>query len=212
MPNFAAAVSSHLAGGAVQAKFVTMLDSMAQYRLQELAAPIHCMFGGGSLWTGLYFSGPVASVMQIGATTGTVTDSTTAYDAWPTGGVSTYAAGGARTFGVGGAAFTCNKIKVYFIKEPGAGSLKIQVDGVDASGFESTSAAGTLGELCIATITPTLGSHTVSIVGLAGSVRVLGIGMEDTSVSGPVTVNISNGVLESATAFANATARANLQA
>ena len=94
---------------------------------------------------------------------------------------------------MGGSTTTCDTIKVYYVKEAGAGTFKLQVDGVDAVGFENVSAAGTLGQLGIATITTTQAAHTVKVVNLTGTVRIIGVGFEDSTVSGLVVINVAQG-------------------
>jgi len=207
MPAYGSAVAKHLAGTSTALRWLTWGDSMATGIHERLAPALRRAFGG--TLSGVYFSGPIRST-TANATTGTVTESVVAYDVWPTGLVTTFAAGAERTYGAGGASVVCNKIKVYYVKEAGAGTFKLQVDGVDVVGFESVSAVG--GGLGIATLAPTLGAHTVKLVGLTGSVRVIGVGFEDTTISGYVAINVSKGGLGLNEALGSATARANLAA
>lgn len=209
MRAYGAALAKHLAGTAAQVKWMVGVDSMAPGIFERLFERLRHQFGGNIV--GVYFTGSSRSVTN-NASTGTITESTTAYDAWPTGIVSSFATGATRTYGVGGAAFTSNKIKVYYVKEAGAGTFKLQVDGVDAVGFENVSAVGTLGELGIATITPTLGAHTVTVVNLTGTVRIIGVGFENTTLSGIIPVSVYKGGLELPDAVGAASARSNYQA
>jgi hypothetical protein len=76
-------------------------------------------------------------------------------------------------------------IRVFWINN-GAGTFKIQVDGVD----NTTPAVTSGGGLGIATITVARGAHTVTIVGLTGNSKIVGVGYEDSTASG---INVSQG-------------------
>jgi len=209
LPNYGAAMAAFHAGTPTRIKWLTWGDSMAQGIFERLAPRLRLHLGGQ--FAGVYFTGSTRSVTAI-TSTGTITDATTAYDAWPTGAVSTFATGATRTYGVGGASTVCDTVKVYYVKEPGAGTFKVQIDGEDVEGFTSISAAGTLGTLGVVTLDVTRGAHTAKVVNLTGAVRIIGLGFEDSTVSGLVPINVSKGGLELPDAMGAATARANFAA
>lgn len=174
--------------------------------MQSALLPLCGGVAGGGL------SGAPSGSITVNSTTGTVNVQTTAFDAWPSGAVEQFTTGATRTYGTGGASFVANQIKVYYVLEPGAGTFKLQVDGVDAAGFTNVSAAGTLGQLGIATITPTLGAHTVTIVNLTGTVRIIGQSWENTTVNGLMPITVGQGGIPLNSATNSATAMSNFQA
>ncbi|MEP7739779.1 hypothetical protein ABKW28_19225 [Nocardioides sp. 31GB23] len=209
MPSYGRQVSDYLAGTTTHLRWLTWGDSMAQGLFEKLYEDLRRAFGGGI--AGVYFAGSSRSITAT-ATTGTVTESTTSYDAWATGAVTTFAAGSTRTYGVGGGSFVCDQVKVYYITEPGAGTFKVQIDGADATGTIDASAAS-IG-LGVVTLTPALGSHTVKVVNLTGTVRTpgAGVGMVNSTISGIVVANVSKGGLALPDAFGTAGAKATLTA
>lgn len=209
MPYYGSLAAAYLTGSTTQLKWLTWGDSMAQGIFESLYNPLRRKFGGNL--AGVYLIGSSKSV-TANITTGSVVESSTSYDAWPTGLVSTFNSGATRTYGVGGAGFVSNKIKIYYVKEAGAGTFKVQVDGIDVAGFESVSASGTLGELGVVALNPTLGNHTVKVVNLTGTIRVIGAGFENTTVSGIIPINVSKGGLELPDAMGAIAARTNFQA
>lgn len=182
-----------IAGGAnEQLKWCTMLDSIAFSKAEHFLPRIARMLGGWSA-VGVGASAPYGGV-TINATAGSVTTTTTAFGSWPTGSVDQIPAGASRTWGRGGAAALCTVVKIYYVIAPGAGSFKIQIDGVDASGYTSVDAAGTA-TLGIATISVARATHTVTVVGLTGTVEIIFPVLEDTGVPGLTVLNVSRGGL-----------------
>lgn len=181
-------------------KWLTLGDSYAQ-KIAQAMAPL--MFNAFGPVAGTYFSGASATNgITVNSQSGTVTDNNSDFTAWPSGQTMTFAAGASRTFGQGGGLFVGDTIRVFWINN-GAGTFKVQVDGVDNSTPTVTSDGG----LGVATISVARGEHTVTVVGLTGSAKVIGVGYEDSTASGTCFVNVSQGGIAlnspSAQAWAN---------
>jgi hypothetical protein len=185
-------------------KWLTWGDSYAQKIYAQIVEYLKNEYGGTS---GAYNSG--AFGITTNSTTGTITDQLAAFDIWPSGLATSFSSGSSRTYGVGGGAVTCEKINVFYAKESSGGTFKVQVDGVDATGFTNVSATGTKGSLGIANIIVPKGSHTATIVGLTGNVRVVSIGMEDTTTSGLISISVAQGGIPMDSAVAYPTGMAN---
>jgi hypothetical protein len=196
-----------LNAGVAALKVCTFGDSYAQKLYTGIYAMLSSTTGGGQ--TGAFQNGTSGGVTN-NANGGAFTDNVSDYDAWPSGLTLTLGAGGFRTYGYDGGAVRSNVWKVYYVKEAGAGTFKIQIDGVDATG--AISANGALGTLGIATVTPAIGAHTMTVVGVAGTVRIIGPYYEDTTASGIITLNVSQGGIALSDAMGAATAKANFQA
>jgi hypothetical protein len=176
--------------GAAQVKWLYFGDSYAGIIYQHIGDYVKNMAGENNV--GAYNGGPYNGV-TLNARSGSVIDNTTDYDIWPTGLSTTFNSGGSITYGIGGGSALSTKIKVYYAKEPTGGTFKLQVNGADATGFTNVSASGTLGQLGIATITQAPTVSTLNVVGLSGSVRVVGIAFEDSTRNGLVSICVSQG-------------------
>jgi hypothetical protein len=189
LPNLYKKIATINGGTAARVRWLCLGDSYAQKLFSPASDVLYSMLGGDA---GGFFTASVGGI-SVNATTGTVTGQTAAFDAWPSRLAESFATGATRTYGRGGSTTTCDTIKVYYVKEPSAGTFKLQVDGADAAGFTNVSASGTLGQLGIATITTTRATHNLTIVNLTGTVRIIGVGFEDSTVSGLVVINVSQG-------------------
>ena len=176
--------------GQAHVKWLTFGDSYAQLIYTQIGTPLSRVAGG--FIAGAYFNGTYAGVTG-NAVSGSVTENVSDFDGWVTGLTTTIGAGGSKTYGFGGSTIPATTIKVYYIKEPSAGTFKVQVNGVDATGYTNVSAVGTLGTLGVITITQAKTTCNWAVVGLTGSVRIIGAGFEDSSGSGLITVNVAQG-------------------
>jgi hypothetical protein len=212
LPNLYKKIATINGGTAARVRWLCLGDSYAQKLFAPASTVLYPMLGGDA---GAFFSGSVNGT-TINGTTGTVTAQTAAFDAWPSGLVDSFATGATRTYGRGGSTTMCDTIKVYYVKEPSAGTFKLQVDGADAAGFTNVSASGTLGQLGIATVSVARAAHNLTIVNLTGTVRIIGVGFEDSTVSGLVVINVAQGGIpmggQSNSMTGQAAALANFQA
>ncbi|MFC5930943.1 hypothetical protein D6T64_12175 [Cryobacterium melibiosiphilum] len=184
--------------GTVQrARVLAFGDSIGLFKWHMLYKLLDRSFGGRDSCGAVIGAGPSGtgwSVPGVGhvASSGTITNQTSAFDAWPSGLVDSYATGATKSYGILGSNPTWDTAKVYYVKESGAGTFKVQIDGVDESGFTSVSAAGT--GLGIITITRgTAASRAVRIVNLTGTHRIVGTSFEDSTQAGVLFANVSQG-------------------
>jgi hypothetical protein len=181
-----------------QQRVLAFGDSIALFKWHWLYPMMHRAFGGvgseagvsvGSAVTGPGWRTPGTSIV---ATTGTVTRQLNAFDIWPSGFADLFTTGATRDYGTSGVNATWDKLSIYYAKEAGSGSFKVQVDGVDEPGYENVSAAGT--GLGIITITRgTVAARRVTIVNLTGTHRIIGPAFEASTRAGVVFANISQG-------------------
>jgi hypothetical protein len=167
-------------------KWLTTWDSYSQKLVGAASTYLQNAIGTSC---GAYFTGTTGTgSVSVNASTGTITDNTADFTKWISGLTSTFAAGATRTYGVGGSTFVGDKIKFYFIND-GAGTFKVQVDGVDNT-TPTVTADGSLG---VVTIAAANAAHTVTIVGLTGTPTVVGPGYENTAASGMCFINVAQG-------------------
>lgn len=125
---------------------------------------------------------------------------------WPSGQpLSLTGAGGTIRWDRSGGRAYCDTLKVYWIREPGAGTFTIQTstDGTNwtnETGFVSVSAANASFALGIATITKPIGFYMVRVLGVSGTVYFPAPRMYTTTVSGVECISISAGGISLTTA------------
>ena len=180
-----------MAAGTARVRWLTFGDSYAQKVYLQTAPVLRTIFGGNK--AGSYFPGSYSGVTN-NATVGTVTDNTADVALWPSGLTATLgSAGASRTYGTDGVAVTCDTIRV--IHANTGGTFKIQVDGVD----NITPAVTIDNSVTVTTIAVARAAHTVTVVQLTGAPKIVGVGFEDTTLSGLVTINVSQGALDLST-------------
>ncbi len=189
--------------GIASVKWLTFGDSYAQTIYKEIAPILQRMSGNNV--SGAYFSGNTNGISN-NATSGSVVDNTTDFQSWVTGLTTTFSGGATRTYGAIGGAIYTTKIKLYYVIEPGGGTFKFQVNGVDATGYTNVSTAGALGTLGVVTINQARTLCDWKVVNLTGTVKIIGTGYEDSTVSGLTTINVSQGgiPLNNAVSYASA--------
>lgn len=109
---------------------------------------------------------------------GTASGSDASYTRWPTGGIPWIETGGTISYGRGGATAYADTLKVYYIKESGAGTFKVQTSTdfsswSDEAGYTNVSAADSTMSLGIITIPKTAAGYGLRVVGLTGRVYFL---------------------------------------
>jgi hypothetical protein len=195
LPHMYAKLAAINAGTPSRLKILCVGDSYGLKVGQWVYRVAGQMVGGlaGGYYTEHASHNPPGTV-GISSSTGSPSTALDAFDVWPSGVAVTVHAGDTATYGViGGGQFTADTIKVYYALEPAAGTFKLQVDGVDATGFEDVSAVGTLGTLGVATISTTVAQHRVTVVGLTGSMRLVNIGYENSTQSGVCLLAVAQG-------------------
>ena len=109
-------------------------------------------------------------------------------------------AGGTITWGRGGSTAYCDTLKIYYIKESGAGNFKVQssTDGsiwADEAGYTNVAAANATMQLGIITISKTLASYMVRVVGISGTVYFAPARFVASSVAGVEIISMAIGGL-----------------
>lgn len=214
LPQFAKAISE-ARDGVRRVKVVNYGDSMGQTVWREVAAEVEAAVGGVAGAYGPADSGinSMPGAIARNAVSGTITNNTADFDNWPTGVSEVFAAGAVREYvagpftgdgwsTAGGGTLYSDQWRVFYAKSPSGGTFKLQIDGVDIGATVDTS--GTLGTVGVITVNPTLGDHKLRIVNLSGTVTILLVGYENTTVSGLVSIGVTLG----GSVLANATSRA----
>lgn len=120
---------------------------------------------------------------------GAAANVTADYAKWVTGGWTDVPAGGSFSYVRASYAFNATQAftrgKVYYVKEVGGATFKIQTspDGTtwtDVSGFASVSAVDTVDNLGIASFAVT-GPTYIRVLGISGTAKIIGIGWEDST-------------------------------
>jgi hypothetical protein len=110
-----------------------------------------------------------------------VTAETLKYQYWPTGLVSLFADGGSATWIRSGSSPTFTDVKVYYIKEPSAGTLNLSVGG---NVVATVSAAADVTGLGVLSYTQAVGTSAVLTTVSGGPVRIVLVHTRNTTVSG----------------------------
>lgn len=203
------------ASGPSRLKTVVLGDSLSAEKLQHLNQSLDRRFGGGS-YGGVNTSGnPAGGLYGTGgadcnlSTNSGCTAETGKYEYWPTGQVLRMDAGASAAWTFGGVNPTFTDIKVYYVKEPGAGTINLVVGGSTVATASANASAG----LGVLSHTKALGQAAVSITTSGASVRVLSVHVSNSSASGvDVYFNMAVGGLLLANATSSAQGRAIWQA
>lgn len=171
-----------------QLRLVILGDSLAGAKMLQLNASLDRRMGGvnmsgvNSTGTGSGDGTPTGGY-DLTLSAGTlVTAETLKYQYWPTGQVSLFADGGSATWIRNGSSPTFTDVSVYYVKEPGAGTLNLSVAGSVVGTVAAADAAIGLGVLSY-----TQGSAAASAVltaAVGGPVRILFVHTRNSTVSG----------------------------
>jgi hypothetical protein len=205
---------------AQQLRWCGLGDSIADFKMRFLYGPLDRAYGGGtpgaSISTGS--SGTGWSIIGItnNGDTGTVNSRLADFDAWFSGLTQHFTTGATRTYGIAGVSAYWDTAKVYYVTGNTAqdgGTFKIQVEGVDETGFTSVATtAGTVG-MGIATITKgSVLQRALKVVNLTGNIRIIGVAFTNSTNGGLIYSSVSQGGLPLDSAVSTATGRANLSA
>jgi hypothetical protein len=100
--------------------------------------------------------------------------------------------------GAGTGDITSDTFTVYYVKEPSAGTFKIQTNDtsagwVDQAGYTSVNCADTATSSAAATFTKTLSTYQLRVVGVTGSCRIISGGLWDSTAKGVRMTDLSMG-------------------
>ncbi|MFL1478505.1 hypothetical protein [Pseudomonas grimontii] len=176
----AASAISHL-------RVVIIGDSLAGAKMLQLNASLDRRMGGvnmsgvNSTGTGSGDGTPTGGFDLYINTSSLVTAETLQYQYWPTGLVSRLNDGASALWVRAGSSPTFTDVKVYYIKEPSAGTLNLSVGG---NVVATVSAAADVTGLGVLSYTQAAATGAVLTTVSGGSVRILFVHTRNTSVSG----------------------------
>ena len=155
-------------------KTVILGDSLSNQKMQQLVSSLDRRFGGSSR-SGFNTSGDAQSASFSGGrdayltTSASVVAESGMYQYWPTGSVVRFDAGGSASCLISAANPSFVNIKVYYVKEPGAGTINLVVGG---STVATASANADIG-VGVLSYTQAYAQVAVSVNVTGASVRVL---------------------------------------
>lgn len=176
----AASAISHL-------RVVILGDSLAGAKMLQLNASLDRRMGGvntsgvNSAGTGSGDGTPTGGYDLSLSTASLVTAEAFQYQYWPTGLVSRLNDGASALWVRSGSSPTFTDVKVYYIKEPSAGTLNLSVGGTVVA---TVSAAADVTGLGVLSYTQAVATAAVLTTVSGGSVRILFVHTRNTSVSG----------------------------
>ncbi|MGU9835182.1 hypothetical protein ACU685_19695 [Pseudomonas sp. LF195] len=205
----AASTISHL-------RVVILGDSLAGAKMLQLNASLDRRMGGvnmsgvNSAGTGSGDGPPTGGYDLSLSTASLVTAETFQYQYWPTGLVSRLSDGASALWVRSGSSPTFTDVKVYYIKEPSAGTLNLSVGGTVVASVSAAAGATGLGVL---SYTQAAATTAVLTTVSGGPVRIVLVHTRNTTVSGlDLHQTMNRGGLLLADATASAQGRAIWQA
>lgn len=156
-------------------KIIPFGDSLAFAKIQQVSSFIDRRFGGTST-TAINTAGNVAgTVVSNGGDlaitySGTVTSITGDYSRWFTGLTSLFTSGSSASLIKSGVDPTFSRIRVFYIKEPGAGTLSLSVGGSVVASANANSLTQDCG---VIEYTKTYGKSACLLSASSGDVRVV---------------------------------------
>ncbi len=95
----------------------------------------------------------------------------------------------------------CTSLKLYYVKRSGAGTFKVQIDGVDQGApYNNVNAANATTTAGVITITVAAGRHNIGVIGLTGTVEIIQAASVDASQAGLAYYSLARHSLELDTA------------
>lgn len=167
-------------------KHVLLGDSLANVKMQQLLASLDRRMGGASA-VGVNTGGNAAGAGVGSAGSDLVASSLVSatfesgsYQYWPTGNVLRIDAGGSASWIVGGVNPRFTTVKVYYVKEPSAGTINLVVGGATVATASANASAG----LGVLTLTQAAAQSAISTTVTDASVRVLFVHVTNSGASG----------------------------
>lgn len=185
-----------------QLRTLALGDSIAYFKWRYIFAQLDRAYGGAghgapgvAIETGQ--NGTGWSIPGVSNNAGDSTAASDDFDAWFSGRTHLFTSGQYREFGRGSVAATWDTAKVYYVTGPtaaDAGTFKIAVDGVDATGYEDIDTTAAEQGLGIATITyGSAEQRTFRVTNLTGNTRIVGVAFLDSTAPGAARAGIAQG-------------------
>lgn len=189
--NLHAAIISASIGTPTAARIVATGDSLAVITLMHILPALDRKMGGVGA-TNINSAGSVSGMGPLSAgadlspstTTGSVVDETTQYQYWPTGLVTRMDAGSTQLFVRSGATPNFTRVRLYYIKEPGAGTVNFVIGGAAQAAVDASLGAGSTPTLGVLEYNQAYGPATVSVAVSGAPVRRLFVHVENQGASG----------------------------
>lgn len=177
-------------------------DSVGGFHAGNFVAKLKDVLGAGSPagamigCLGTLATGLNPTCVSNNGTSGTVTGITGDFPHFPTGVGFNIASGGCQIFGSSGTSAIANTFDIFYIAEPGAGTISLWTNKNNAGFVQQTSAsaanASTIGAVLSATMGDT-GPYTFQACASGGAVKIFGGGFVNTTVNGVVVTVIDQG-------------------
>ena len=179
--------------GVAQVKWLTFGSSVADVKIRNIGSPyLVNAYGGNTTGSviGSYGNPPAGSAVGVStvtrnSTTGTVSDRASDFDVWPSGLTTGFNTTGSAVYGMGASSATCDHIEIYYITGPASsldgGTFSYQVDSGSATNVDTSAGSAGIGRI---SLTPSLGSHTLTLSWISGNVRIVGVAFWRTDISG----------------------------
>lgn len=106
----------------------------------------------------------------------------------------THVGGDAATirYQVNGSPFTCDTMKLYYVKRSGAGTFEVKIDEEASATYPSVSAANATPALGVLDMSGdiSLGAHDFRVTSVSGDFEIIGAHFENSTINGPVIANM----------------------
>lgn len=161
------------AGTPQKIKIVPFGDSLAVTKVTFLQTEINSLLGIGSGDNSLITESPTTIQCASEIISGTYeTNEADGYAYWPTGPLYQIANGSVVKFTYGGVNPTFTSLVIYYVKEPGAGTMDVEMDDVVVQSIDADNVSVQLGKY---EYTQSLAQKKVEIVGTGGNIRIIGV-------------------------------------
>lgn len=200
------------ATGTGSARSLTFGDSLAFFKPQFVLRFLNSQLGGSSIGdaaptAAAAYAGSGGGWLNTNVVAGTfTTNPADGYTYWPTGQLSQLTTGTRVQWITGGVTPTFTRVKVYYIREPGAGVFNIKVGGSTVTSPDASNASVALGsyEIVQSSATATIELQHAS----GGNVRVVGVIFSATAFNGVNNADVAVGGLALSNAMSSAQCRA----
>ena len=183
--------------GIASHKFVILGDSVGGFKpmwmIPFISTAMGAPYGGGVDGTFQQAFGASKGLFVTPVTnTGSPLFESDKFQYWITGDILTMSSGDSCWFSWSGVDPTWTNSTLYYIKEPGAGTITVNINGVDQTVIDCNSATTELG---IVKYNQAQLSTRIIATCSTGTVHIVGVICEDNTYSGVITANVSKGGL-----------------
>lgn len=204
---------NYAAGSGTQSvRTLTFGDSLAFFKPQFVLRYLDAQLGGLSGSTGVptgaaAYAGSGGGWLSQNIIAGTfATNPADGYTYWPTGQLSQLTTSSRVQWITGGVTPLFTKLKVYYVRESGAGIFLVKVGGSTVATLNASNASVALGSY---EITQSIAAATVELThSSGGNVRIIGVCFSETAFNGINNLDVSVGGLALSNAMSSSQARA----